>query len=300
MDYVFYWRPYEVLLPPNVRCQNVARFAKTCYVPYAVISQANFIGFTLNNYDFFNNLNFYFADCNGFADIARQVYDTNADNSDQHFVCLGSPEIEDFCKTFATEYEKNLNKPRKSVMWAPRWTYMQAMGGSHFIEYKDNFVALRKKYKNLKMNLRPHRLLFPTMVNENRMTEDEVQRYKKSLKKNKIYLDENDPLKSAFMQADIMIADITSIIPPYFLTGNPIIYCESGYNLFGDSKLVEPAIYKANTWEEVEKYLEMLLSGEDPLKDERRRIIKEMHELHNGAAERIVQAIIDDYYKNKI
>ena len=42
----------------------------------------------------------------------------------------------------------------------------------------------------------------------------------------------------------------------------------------------------------------MLLSGKDPLKDERRRIIKEMHELHNGAAEKISQCIIDDYYKN--
>ena len=148
------------------------------------------------------------------------------------------------------------------------------------------------------MNLRPHPLLFSTMVTENRMTAEEVQRYKKSLKKNNIYLDENDPLKSAFMQSDILIADITSIIPLYFLTGNPIIYCESGYNLFGYNKMVEPALYKANNWEEVEKYLEMLLSGKDPLKDERRRIIKEISGMNDGAAERIVQAIIDDYYKN--
>jgi len=185
-------------------------------------------------------------------------------------------------------------------MWAPRWTYMETMGGSHFIEYKENFVALRKKYKNLKMTIRPHRLLFPTMVKENRMTEEEVQRYKESLQENKIYLDEHDPLKSALAESDIMIADITSIIPLYFLTGNPIIYCDSGYNFFGDSKLIESAIYKAYSWDDVEKYLAMILNGEDPLKDDRRRLIKQLHHIHNGAAEKISQCIIDDYYKNKI
>ena len=71
-----------------------------------------------------------------------------------------------------------------------------------------------------------------------------------------------------------------------------------GYNFFGDSKLIEPAIYKAESWEDVEKYLAMLLNGEDPLKDERRRLIKQLNQIHDGAAEKIAQCIIDDYYRN--
>ena len=184
-------------------------------------------------------------------------------------------------------------------MWAPRWTYHAVAGGSHFLEYKDNFVALRKKYPNLKMTVRPHRNLFPSMIQKELITEEEAQAYKDNLKENNIYLDEHDSLKAAFSRSDIMIADMTSIIPTYFLTGNPIIYCPRDQPWAGNSKVMEPAVYRAETWEEVEKYLEMLLSGEDPLKDERRRIIKEMHELHKGAAEKIVQAIIDDYYKSK-
>jgi len=49
----------------------VSHFAKTCYVPYAIISNEQFINFTLNFFDFFNNLNFYFSDCEGFAQVAR-------------------------------------------------------------------------------------------------------------------------------------------------------------------------------------------------------------------------------------
>ena len=298
-DYVFYIRPYEHLLQSNVCCQTVARFAKTCYVPYCVAPQENFISFTLNHVDFFNNLNFYFLDCEEFAKEAQRLYKTDSENSDQHFLFLGSPEMESISQSFASKFESNLNKKRESVMWAPRWTYHNVMGGSHFLEYKDNFVALRKKYPNLKMNLRPHRNLFPSLVQKELITEEEAQAYKDSLKENDIYLDEHDSLKVAFSRTDIMIADITSIMPLYFLTGNPIIYCKSGYNMFGYNKMIEPAIYKANTWEEVEKYLAMLLAGEDPLKDERRRIIKELNKINDGAAEKIVQAIIDDYYKNK-
>lgn len=298
-DYVFYIRPYEWLLSPNARCQNVARFAKTCYIPYCVIPQEKFMEFTFQNADFFNNLNFYFSDYEGFAEAARQNYKTDFENSDQHFVCLGSPEMDDFGKHFEADVEKNLNKKRAAVMWAPRWTDHKLIGGSHFLEYKENFTALRKKYPDLKMSVRPHRNLLDTVIKEEKMTEEEVQAYKDSLKENDIHLDERDSLKSAFEEYDVLITDVSSIIPLYFLTGKPIIYCESGYNLFGYNKMAEPGLYKADSWEEVEKYLEMLLSGEDPLKDERRRIIPKMYEPNKGAAEKIVQYIIDDYYKNK-
>ena len=298
-DYVFYIRPYEWLLTPNVRCQNVARFAKTCYVPYGVINAEWSVEFALKHADFFNNLNFFFTDFKEFEEISQRFYKTDLENSDQHFLFLGSPEMDVMGKFFASQFETNLNKKRESVMWAPRWTYHAVAGGSHFLEYKDNFVALRKKYPNLKMTVRPHRNLFPSMIQKELITEEEAQAYKDNLKENNIYLDEHDSLKAAFSRSDIMIADMTSIIPTYFLTGNPIIYCPRDQPWAGNSKVMEPAVYRAETWEEVEKYLEMLLSGEDPLKDERRRIIKEMHELHKGAAEKIVQAIIDDYYKSK-
>ena len=262
--------------------------------------------FAMNNSDFFNTLNFLFADHKDFAEGARKVYQTDIENSNQQFLSLGSPEMEDMCKVFETQFEHNLNKKRKSVLWAPRWTYDNVMGGSHFIEYKDNFTALRKKYPDLSLIVRPHPLTFPTMIREKRMTENEVELYKKSLRDNDIYLDDCvekyglETLKSTYEKSDIMIADITSIINLYFMTGNPIIYCQKGFKTFGYSKMMEPALYIANSWEEVEKYLEMLLSGEDPLKEERRRLIREIQKMNIGAAERIVQTIIDDYRKTNL
>ena len=97
-----------------------------------------------------------------------------------------------------------------------------------------------------------------------------------------------------------MIADITSIMGLYFITGNPIIYCIHDCKLYGILKMQESGIYMADSWEEVEKYLAMLLSGEDPLKDKRRQIIEELYKMNSGAAERIVQTIIDDYNKTNL
>lgn len=33
-DYVFYQRPYEVLLPQELRAQYISQFTKICYIPY--------------------------------------------------------------------------------------------------------------------------------------------------------------------------------------------------------------------------------------------------------------------------
>ena len=126
-----------------------------------------------------------------------------------------------------------------------------------------------------------------------------MEQYKKSLKKNDIYLDEHETLKSIFSKSDIMIADTTSIIPLYFVTGNPVIYCSCDLNLFGIMKDIEPALYVANNWNEVEKYVEMLLSGKDPLREKRRHLIKEIYGLNINASDKIAQAIIDDYNSGK-
>lgn len=301
LDYVFYKRPYEVFLPPNVRCQVVNQFSKTCYVPYAAIFAEPSVDFALNNIDFFNTLNFFFTDYKDCADKASDVYKTEIENSDQKFLFLGSPEIDDIRKYFAPKVKNNLKKVRKSILWTPRWTYQPPLGGSHFMEYKDGFTSLRRKYPNLALNLRPHPLTFPEMIKDNRMTKRDVVIYKDELKRNNIYLDgaldEYETLKSIFAKSDIMITDMSTIILLYFMTGNPIIYCPPDYDSYGNGKIIEPALYKANSWEDVEKYLAMLLSGEDPLRDERRQLIEELQKLHKGAAERITQAIIDDYNK---
>lgn len=297
LDYLFYKRPYEAVLPPNVRCQVTSQFTKTCYVPYGVSVTDFGPVYALNNIDFFNTLNFLFADVKQLADRGRNQYHTGAENSNQNFLFLGSPEMEDFFKHFSAEFESNLNKDRKSVLWAPRWAYGSIMGGSHFMEYKDGFIALRKKYPDLALNVRPHPLLFPRMIQDKRMTENDVEFYKETLRNNDIYLDESETLPSIFKKSDIMIADLTSIISLYIMTGNPIIYCPCTHKLFD---YFDSVVYTANSWDEVEKYLAMLLSGEDPLRDKRRQLIEELHKTHNGAAERIVQTIIDDYNKTNL
>ena len=123
LDYLFYKRPYEQLLPPNVKCQTVSQFATTCYIPYGVsifeVGPSWFLGL---KFDFFGTLNFCFNDLAEDARLYSAYCKTNLENSDQKFLSLGSAEMEEFGKMFISEFETNLNKPRKSVLWTPRWT----------------------------------------------------------------------------------------------------------------------------------------------------------------------------------
>ena len=189
------------------------------------------------------------------------------------------------------------HKP-KSVLWTPRWNYFTNVGGSHFLEYKDNFNDLRKKYPDLEMYIRPHPNLFGYMTSTGRMTEKEVEDYKNFLNDNKIILDETPRYNDIIETADINITDITSIMIDFFLTGKPIIYCPCNFNMLGDFKDMESGLYIANSWAEVEKYLEMLLRGEDPLKEERRRIFELLRQRHKNASKNIMNTLISDYERS--
>lgn len=300
LDYLIYKRPYNSLMLPNLHINVTSNFTKTCYVPYGVNTIKPFVELARDHFDFFSSLHFLFAESEYCAQEMCKSYKTDAENSDQHFIFCGSPELEEVCTEFSTSFESNLNKKKKSVLWTPRWTEEIPVGGSHFIEYKDRFVDLRQKYPNTQFSIRPHPLLFPNMLKKNRMTEAEIRLYKERLKACNIYLDEDSDhlfkaLITIFLKSDIMITDISSIMPLAFVTGNPIIYCSSGYEFCGNAEVMEPGIYTAENWNQVEKYLGMLLSGEDPLKETRRNIIKEMHRLHGNSANRVVQALMDDY-----
>jgi len=284
-DYVFYLQPYDYNFHPPFKCAEVSKFAKTFHILYGIMTTDNFLGFYLQFSDFYNAVNFYFTECEHAAEIFGGCYKTAETDGKQQFIFRGLPEVEQLCKENEKTFYLNLEKPRKSVIWTPRWSNHQNIGGSHFLEYKDNFMSLRQKYPELKIFMRPHPGLFDNMKKEKFMTEEDIEQYKNALKLNDIWLDETPTYTKAMKDSDIMITDVTSIMIDFFLTGKPMIYCPSGNRLYGDCELMESAMY---------------LSGEDPLKDERRRAFEILCERHKNASERIMNTLIEDYNSQTI
>ena len=80
----------------------------------------------------------------------------------------------------------------------------------------------------------------------------------------------------------------------FFLSGKPIIYCPFDCKYTEVYRNILPGLYMAYDWDELGKALKMLLSGEDPLKAERQRILNGYFLKYNHSSE----AIFEQIYKN--
>lgn len=295
-DYVFYPRPYNHVLPEIFSSARAAKFTKVCYIPYAFTCYDHFVHFYLGYFEFFQSLYFYFNDSNIYTNTFRQMYKTSFENSPQHFVFVGSAILEQDFNLFQN-MKRDPAHEKITITWTPRWNYDPKFGGSHFIEYKDHVIEFRKKHPEINMIIRPHPLTFKTMIREKRMSAQEAEEYKQSLKNNNILLDETPSFEETFAKTDILLTDLSSIIPSYFTTGKPIIWCPYKVNLLEDFKRIESGMYVANNWSQIEQNLEMLLSGKDNLKDVRREIIDYLYKKHMGTTDRIVNLLVNDFYK---
>ena len=96
---------------------------------------------------------------------------------------------------------------------------------------------------------------------------------------------------------DIFLADYSSTLVCFFLTGRPIIYCELPNAVpFPEYAEMFAAMYTARSWEEVEHYLAELIAGNDPLFERRQTIAQKIFEKHKDAAEKIVDWLSEDFF----
>lgn len=284
MDYFFYQRPYADLYPENLRVQEVRKYAKICYIPYGYAGSDVFNAGNTNKL-FFRNVYLGFIEIAAELKILNEQFKHNIKKGYQSFEKLGYP-----------SFEKYFNLPKKDfqgkVLWTPRWTVDDEVGGSHFFEYKDDFIEVAEKIDFI---FRPHPLMFTNFIDKGIMSKESVDEYVGLLKKQNVEYSEGNPIEKDFMNADVLLTDYSSIIVEYFLTGKPIIYCKAHYEMNEEYNNLMKGIYIADTWEDVKRYLDDILNGRDYLKDERTRIISNQYADVQGASKRIVQRIVDDY-----
>ena len=107
-----------------------------------------------------------------------------------------------------------------------------------------------------------------------------------------VQLDQEKDYAATFWGTSVMVSDISGMIPEYFVTGQPLIFCASNMILTPEkttARILEGS-YIVNNRQELETCLENLKQGIDPLKETREAIVRELYgpELSQPAA-RITQ-----------
>ena len=281
-DYIFYQRPWEQYLPRKYHAYKVIRYAKTCYIPYCyhALSDRKIYYET----SFFRNLYLLFC-------CSQEQLKSQENNKYKIGIFLGFPVLEQINLQVQKNFESH-NSKKFTVLWTPRWTDDKEYGGTTFFRYMNRILEIKSRYPDINLLLRPHPFTFANAIKTRKLTELEINEYKRFAENCGAKFDSNEFINNTFKITDILITDFSSIIIEYFLYGNPIIYCSNvELNFSKTYKNIIDCTYVAKNWKEVILYIEEIKMGNDFLKPKRKRLIREITASHIDSSSKIIEYI---------
>lgn len=294
-DYVFFQQPYNICMPECLQSWNVAKYATLVFVHYGS-GTCEQMKYECMPPDFLKNLSILF--CERKADV--EIYDRWKNKNDNSFTRLyltGYPRF-DLLKRYENaesslwkKHDRNLFR----IVWTPRWTTKE--NNCHFFQYKDSFLDYCDKNKDVDFVFRPHPQAWLSYAQFDNFSIEKSNLYKTEYKKREnANIDETADFLPLFYSSDVLVADNSSVIVEYFLMGKPIIYCKNNKSLFDQTGKWTEGFYYVHSWKELTETLEMLKSGEDPLKEKRQELIRsEFYLPQNGAGYEIKELIKKDF-----
>lgn len=293
-DYVFYTRPYETEYYKDYRANNVRKFAKVCLIPYGYEYILGDIWEITHNVNFIKSTSIFFNGNISSMEKMKKRYYFPYKKKYLQLVYCGFPR-------FDLINRKNvLSIPnRVCVMWTPRWTLPndRVQIESGFMKYIKDFLDFINSSNNIFLIIRPHPLMFDNYIENGIMSENEVTRFKQFCSEStNIQLDEKSDYLESIKQADIFVTDFSSLLAEFFVTGKPIIYCDSSKNYTVEGAAMNNCIYHAENWKDIRLELGKLILGNDDLEESRKSMIKQITPFEEGEVSiNILRYIYIDY-----
>lgn len=280
LAYVFYPRPYDSFMPLPYQSRFVSRYSKICIILYGMNTTKEVTTTTLNR-DFFRFVYCYFAELPFSQKKNRQNGWLLHKLGLQHSVYYGMPGIEAI-RDARNEAQPawNFSKNRFRVLWCPRWTTNLSLGGSNFFTYYQVLLDFAQKNPDIDFLFRPHPLALQHFQQTGEMTAEEAALFTKRCEQlPNVSLDKEKEYAATFWGTDVMISDISGMIPEYFVTGKPLIYCASNMILTPEettARILEGS-YVVDDKQQLLACLEQLRQSIDPLKEERQQIVQALY-----------------------
>ncbi|MCM1180023.1 MAG: CDP-glycerol glycerophosphotransferase family protein [Clostridium sp.] len=295
-DYVIYSRPYNNQYPKEYQSLEVCKYAKVCYVPYAFSQTSGTLFETTFNTQFLSTVYITFVPSQIRLEDCRKKFVIQYWFKTNHFVYCGFPRFDLLVQKESSNQKYAGN--RKTIAWLPRWIVGDGVENkkSNFFKYCDAFIHYMDEHMENQLIIRPHPLMFESIIENGIMKEEEVEQLKARLLSHaNIVIDADNDYLPTLRQADILVADFTSLLIEYFVTGKPIIYCDTADGFNADAQLMDSTLYHAENWTELES---LLSQSEDILYGERQRAISCLIPPNAGHIGRdILSYIVEDFQK---
>ena len=297
-DYVFLNVPYTKKYLEPYQIEKLSTISSVCYIPYG-FSSSNERKFyrlyscVLNN-DLLGYCRYLFCDSEATKAFCQKRMLISELMWGKRLYSFGYPRFD------LIRNENQNNNCRKTILWLPRWTSVKEVNEgnmrSTFFDYRLCFMEYFSKNSDCSLIIRPHPLAFNNYIISGEMTECEVNAYKNQIRTMKnVFLDEEPSYENSFQNADILIADYTSIIIEYFSTGRPIIYLGEKDDFSFRLSYVTDTFYYANDWCQVVSILNDILKGDDMLKSKRDIAVKRFKDHSCLAGKKIIDFLVDEW-----
>ena len=289
-DYVFFQTPYD-FFPDRWQTVTITAHAKLCYLDYGATvlrdSGDHPEAFLMHAAHIFEDHDF---SKNKLAERlgGRRWYRSGT------VKVTGSPKL-DYLECWRKSPPQVAAARRTEILWTPRWRTSE--GTCHFFTYKDYFVKLCARRKDIRFVFRPHPLTFQNFIKTGEMTPAEVEDFKKGYTEtDNMELNESPDYRPVMLTSAILITDMSSMIAEYLPTGKPIIYTHR-VDMFSDyaQKLAEGCYWVRNETE-LEACIQQLLDGQDPLREKRREIVESFFFLPEGGSGKYIKEILRREY----
>ncbi len=195
-----------------------------------------------------------------------------------------------------------LNKDsRKRIIYAPHHTiadkHWEGIGYSTFLDYYQHMLDLRDKYKEkVFFVFKPHPSLRRKLVEL--WGEEKTKDYFNSWEKPGVSHVEEGKYLRLFKFSDAMIHDCSSFTVEYMYMDNPVMYLvrddTHDQNMIPYAKEAFDLHYKGRSVSDIERFIESVINGDDPLKEDRMSFKERWLIPPNGkaACENIIEYIL--------
>jgi len=279
-DIVFFTCPYKDMWPKYHAYHFVDRL--TCYVSYGFTSMQLF----KNNFDklAINMAGAYFLETPMHLDFARKYSHAEGRNC----YVTGYPGCEMYLRNdyIPKEVWRQQDKKKKRIIWAPHHTIDGTFSVSTFLDVCDIMVEMAKRYNDqVQFAFKPHQLLkfkLIAMWGEERTNEY----YRQWNEMPNCQLEEGDYV-DLFIGSDAMMHDSCSFTTEYLYQRKPVMYLlknrpQDVFNDFGMMSFNQH--YHGSNRDEIVHFIEeVVLAGNDPMKEGREQFFKQYLGPYKGA-----------------
>ena len=282
-DIVFYQQPWE--LQKNQSVYQVARYALTCYLSYAIEDAETAI--RENTVQFYSLLFKYFV----FSMSTEAELKNRFGYCFSNLEAVGHPKLDVYADYNPDNYQHNY------VIYAPHHTVIEGVGNSYGTFAWSGRLVLdwAKKHTNIKWVFKPHPKLKGMLIKSHVMTPDEVEEYYKEWSQVGWKYEEGNYF-DIFKNSRCMITDCGSFLTEYLPTMQPVIHLRnkrSQKHSVTNTEIMEH-YYKCYAPTELEALLDsVLLKSEDPMKEERKQIIQHLNLKQHSASQKVVNVILN-------